>query len=165
MDHFAQLDFLCFSQILNTSIRIDTRLLQNLIGQLPSDAVDIGQTNFYALFSRKVYTGNSCHLLTHLLCGSVGNQPCFCLCFGFVQITMTRPLRRMILHFSQIGFTDGLTFIEITSIRLCRTGMAACNASFRGVNLDYLDLQVILPLVRSYGETCTVTLSPGRMRI
>lgn len=57
MDHFAQLDFFCFSQILNTSIRIDTRLLQNLIGQLPSDAVDIGQTNFYALFSRKVYTG------------------------------------------------------------------------------------------------------------
>ena len=39
------------------------------------------------------------------------NQPCFCLCFGFWQITITLPLRRMILHFSQIGFTDGLTFM------------------------------------------------------
>jgi hypothetical protein len=26
---------------------------------------------------------------------------------------MTRPLRLIILHFSQIGFTDGLTFMEI----------------------------------------------------
>ena len=39
------------------------------------------------------------------------NHPCFCLCFGFWQITITLPLRRMILHFSQIGFTDGLTFM------------------------------------------------------
>jgi hypothetical protein len=37
--------------------------------------------------------------------------PCFCLCFGFSQITMTLPLRLMTLHFSQIGFTDGLTFM------------------------------------------------------
>lgn len=47
------------------------------------------------------------------------NQPCFCLCFGFWQMTITRPLRRMILHFSQIGFTDGFTFMVIlTSIKL-----------------------------------------------
>ena len=26
-------------------------------------------------------------------------------------MTITLPLRRMILHFSQIGFTDGLTFM------------------------------------------------------
>ena len=39
------------------------------------------------------------------------NHPCFCLCFGFWQMTITLPLRRMILHFSQIGFTDGLTFM------------------------------------------------------
>ena len=30
---------------------------------------------------------------------------------GFEQITRTRPLRRMILHFSHIGFTDGRTFM------------------------------------------------------
>jgi len=33
------------------------------------------------------------------------------LCFGFSQITITLPLRLMTLHFSQIGFTDDLTFI------------------------------------------------------
>ena len=43
-------------------------------------------------------------------------QPCFCLCFGFSQITITRPLRLMILHFSQMGLTDGRTFIVVPSL-------------------------------------------------
>jgi len=30
----------------------------------------------------------------------------------FWQITSTTPWRRMILHFSHIGLTDGLTFID-----------------------------------------------------
>jgi hypothetical protein len=30
-------------------------------------------------------------------------------------MTITLPLRRMTLHFSQIGFTDGLTFMADTS--------------------------------------------------
>lgn len=33
-------------------------------------------------------------------------------------MTITVPLRRITLHFSQIGFTDGLTFIKITSLSL-----------------------------------------------
>src|SRR3954467_1525988 len=37
--------------------------------------------------------------------------PCRCLCRGFWQMTRTRPWRRMILHFSHIGFTDGRTFM------------------------------------------------------
>ena len=37
--------------------------------------------------------------------------PCLCLCFGFSQITMIFPFLLMILHFSQIGFTDDLTFM------------------------------------------------------
>src|SRR3954470_18079936 len=37
--------------------------------------------------------------------------PCLCLCRGFWQITSTRPCRRMILHFSHIGLTDGRTFM------------------------------------------------------
>jgi hypothetical protein len=35
------------------------------------------------------------------------------LCFGFSQITRTTPLRRMTLHFGQIGFTEDRTFIVL----------------------------------------------------
>src|SRR4051794_867547 len=37
--------------------------------------------------------------------------PCRCLCRGFWQMTSTAPWRRMILHFSHIGLTDGRTFM------------------------------------------------------
>ena len=43
-------------------------------------------------------------------------QPCFCLCLGFSQMTITRPLRLMILHFSQMGLTEGRTFMFVTSL-------------------------------------------------
>ena len=39
------------------------------------------------------------------------DQPCRCLCRRFSQITMTRPLRRITLHLSQILLTLGWTFI------------------------------------------------------
>ena len=58
-------------------------------------------------------------------------QPCFCLCLGFSQITMTRPLRLMILHFSQMGFTEGLTFICVSSRFLVLR--APCDAAARQV--------------------------------
>ena len=48
----------------------------------------------------------------------VRDQPCFCLCFGSGQITMTLPLRLMTLHFSHIGLTDGRTFMVVTSLSL-----------------------------------------------
>jgi hypothetical protein len=37
--------------------------------------------------------------------------PCFCLCLGLEQMTRTTPLRRTILQFRQIFFTEALTFI------------------------------------------------------
>src|SRR3954467_12985227 len=37
--------------------------------------------------------------------------PCRCLCRGFEQITRTAPWRRMILHFSHIGLTEGRTLM------------------------------------------------------
>ena len=43
--------------------------------------------------------------------GAPGVQPWRCLWRRFSQITMTRPLRRITLHLSQIGLTLGLTFI------------------------------------------------------
>ena len=44
-------------------------------------------------------------------CGTAVDYPCLCLCLGFSQITLIRPFLLMILHFSQIGFTDDLTFM------------------------------------------------------
>ena len=46
--------------------------------------------------------------------------PCLCLCLGFSQITLTRPFLLMTLHFSQIGFTEDLTFTAITSFQKVR---------------------------------------------
>ncbi len=49
------------------------------------------------------------------------DQPWRCLCFGFSQITRILPFLLMILHFSQIGFTDDLTFtlnlLSLTSLK------------------------------------------------
>ena len=36
----------------------------------------------------------------------VKHQPCFCLCFGFSQISQTRPFLLITLHFSHIFLTD-----------------------------------------------------------
>jgi hypothetical protein len=62
-------------------------------------------------------------------------------------MTRTTPLRRTILHLRQIFFTDAMTFIVVLAERA------------------YFALKVIRPLVKSYGVICTVTLSPGRMRM
>ena len=44
----------------------------------------------------------------------VGDYPCLCLCLGFSQMIMILPFLLMTLHFSQIGFTDDLTFTVIS---------------------------------------------------
>src|SRR5215831_12579683 len=48
-------------------------------------------------------------------CARLRRQPWRCLCRGSVQITMTRPCRRMIRHLLQIFFTLGLTFNVLSS--------------------------------------------------
>ena len=45
--------------------------------------------------------------------------PWRCLCFGFSQITLMLPFLLIILHFSQIGFTDDLTFMSNPPSLLC----------------------------------------------
>src|SRR5262245_47968650 len=56
----------------------------------------------------------------------------------------TAPCRRTILQCSHRTLTDGLTFMLVTS---------------------YLNRYVIRPRVRSYGDSSTLTLSPGRIRM
>ena len=56
-------------------------------------------------------------------------------------MTIVRPCRLITRQRSHIGFTDGLTFIP------------------------YLYLYVMRPLERSYAESSTFTLSPGRIRM
>ena len=63
--------------------------------------------------------------------------PCFCLCFGSVQITMITPRRLMTLHFSQRGLTDADTFTDC--LVLCKHLRAADNAPARMVVFGQLD--------------------------
>src|SRR5436190_18634147 len=46
----------------------------------------------------------------------IQSYPWRCLCFWFVQMTRTTPLRRTILHLSQIRLTDARTFIESSNL-------------------------------------------------
>src|ERR1700722_2278071 len=50
---------------------------------------------------------------------AAGRQPCRCLCLGSVQMTMTRPCRRMIRHLLQIFLTLGLTFTALSPATYC----------------------------------------------
>lgn len=60
------------------------------------------------------------------------DQPCLCLWLLFLeQMTMTLPLRLMTLHLSHIGFTDGLTFILISSENILSHLSAAAEKSWR----------------------------------
>jgi hypothetical protein len=52
------------------------------------------------------------------LIGAAEAQPCRCLCLGSVQMTMTRPCRRMIRHLLQIFLTLGLTFTVLSPLDL-----------------------------------------------
>ena len=109
-------------QVLDSYIGINSCCGDNIACGFATDAVDIGQSDLDSFLSRQVNT-----------------------CLGFSQMTITFPLRLIILHFSHIFLTEGLTFIRIPSF--------------------YLERHVMRPFVRSYGDISTVTLSPGRMRM
>jgi hypothetical protein len=70
-------------------------------------------------------------------------QPCFCLCLGLLQITITLPSLLMILHFSQIGFTDGFTFMETSSFFGHSSFPTPCDAPARQIIGGQLDRNFI----------------------
>ena len=84
------------------------------------------------------------------------------LVIGSEQMTMTLPLRLMILHFSHIFLDRRSDFHYYAILSLC-LGLS-CSLGIMRV-FTYFDLQVMRPLLRSYMETSTVTLSPGRIQI
>ena len=82
---------------------------------------------------------------------------------------MIFPFLLITLHFSQIGFTDDLTFTlnpPFKKVRLELYHATIFNARTNLTNKKlYLSLQMIRPLEKSYGDNSSVTLSPGRILI
>ena len=78
---------------------------------------------------------NNVCALTHKIDND--NYPCLCLCFGFSQITLMLPFLLMILHFSQIGLTDDLTFTS-------NPPFIHCFASVSYTHLDVYKRQTII---------------------
>ena len=62
-------------------------------------------------------------------------------------------------------FSFALDYFALFANFLYRRSDFHLNALLEKLALAYFDRHVILPLVRSYGETSTVTLSPGRIRM
>ena len=62
-------------------------------------------------------------------------------------------------------FSLALNNLALLANFLYRRSDFHLNALLENLALAYFDRHVILPLVRSYGETSTVTLSPGRIRM
>jgi hypothetical protein len=88
-------------------VEIDFRLLKNGLRRRIADAVYIRQRDNTAFVFGEINSGYTCHFSIPLknLFYSVtqydiraGYYPWRCLCFGFLQITRTFPLRRMILQ-------------------------------------------------------------------
>ena len=81
-----------------------------------------------------------------------GNYPCLCLCFGFSQITLMLPFLLMILHFSQIGFTDDLTFTSNPPFIHC--------LNYVYNTFSDLKSQLLYFYTQKYTETCLYSIHP-----
>src|SRR5690606_41476138 len=92
-------------EVLDPRGGVDLGLGEDLLGTGPADAVDVRQRGHDALLARQVDTWDSSHA-----------YPCLCVWVGLaVQVTSTRPCRRMTLHLTHMGLTHALTFMLLLS--------------------------------------------------
>ena len=62
------------------------------------------------------------------------SYPCLCLCLRFSQITRKTPRRRITLHLLQMRFTEALTFIRTSSVKLLKSlKISAVFKGFKGM--------------------------------
>ena len=92
----------------NTQLLLAIRSLSEICGQRANVASGIRQYMLSSLYVRW-YNPSGCFTCSRIHKQWI-NQPWRCLCFGFSQIILMEPFLLMTLHFSQIGFTDDLTF-------------------------------------------------------
>ena len=67
LDGLAELGGFIFGQILDTGVRIDASLFQDIVAEFAADPVNVGQADLHTLFAGKVNTGNTSHFI-YLLC-------------------------------------------------------------------------------------------------
>ncbi len=102
VDDVAQAGDLVIGEIPDVGVLVDVEIREQALRSRASDPVDLGETDLYPLVERDVDSGDASQGATY---------PCRCLWRGFWQMTSTRRLRRITLHFSHIGLTDGRTFM------------------------------------------------------
>ena len=118
----------------NTQLLLAIRSLSEICGQRANVASGIRQYMLSSLYVRW-YNPAGCFTCSRIHKQGI-NQPWRCLCFGFSQIILIEPFLLMTLHFSQIGFTDDLTFTGNPpsvkySIKICSLGRSYTHVQAR----------------------------------
>src|SRR5262249_36937260 len=114
-DHLADPPSLLIGEIFGPHREIHPRLGEDVLGGLVSDSVDVLQRDDDPLLRREGNANDASPVFPASSASfrGISPQPCRCLWRGLAaQITRTTPLRRMILHLSQIFFTEARTFIR-----------------------------------------------------
>jgi hypothetical protein len=121
VDDLRYLTKLIFAELVGLGALVDPGFFQYLSRRALAYADDVSQRNQYRLVVGNINTDYTRHISSFsflvscfMLVLSDKNYPWRCLCRGSVQITRTTPLRRTILQFSHIRFTELLTFIHNT---------------------------------------------------
>src|SRR5690606_4919264 len=124
IDHFTEPVSFLVRQVADPGIRVHASLLEDLLARVKAGAIDIGQPDFHARVAGPVDTWGPRPACLSTICEPISNPagagapdrlyhyPWRCLCRGFVQITRTMPLRRMMRQRSRRFETDADTFMS-----------------------------------------------------